>query len=67
MTNQMIEPSKALYESVTTLCDHYDTMSMEKINHETEIITQQSTTIVELTDQLLIAAEGATGKEGSYE
>ncbi len=67
MTNQMIEPSKALYESVTTLCDHYDTMSMEEINHETEIITQQSTTIVELTDQLLIAAEGATGKEGSYE
>ena len=67
MTNQMIEPSKALDTSVTTLCDHYDSMSKEEISHEVAVIQQQSTTIVELTDQLLTEAEDAIRKEGGHE
>jgi hypothetical protein len=42
-------------------------MSKEEISHEVAVIQQQSTTIVELTDQLLTEAEDAIRKEGGHE
>ncbi len=48
VTNRMIGPAKAVGDSVTRLCDHYDDITPEEANREIDNIKQQSETILEL-------------------
>ena len=67
MTNQMVEPAELLDKSVTRLCKDYAEMTLEEASREVEMIEDESKTIVELTDQMLLTAQNDTGKEGADE
>ena len=68
MTNQMVEPAELLDRSVTRLCNDYGDMTLEEATREVEVIEEESKTIVDLTDQMLLTAtQNETGKEDAYE
>ena len=67
MTNQMIAPSDTIVKSVTTLCDQYNDISLEKADTELDIIRQQSLSITNLLNDLVQTSENDTGKEGGHE
>ena len=67
MTNQMVEPAELLDKSVTKLCRDYSEMTLDEATREVEVIEEESKTIVELTDQMLLTAQNETGKEGGHE
>lgn len=64
VTNRMIAPSKAILDSVITLCDNYQNMTSEEADKETAIIKQQSDVIMK---QLVKISYNETGKEDNHE
>ena len=48
VTNRMIAPAASIEDSVKTLCDHYDDITLTEANEERDNIKQQSETILEL-------------------
>ena len=67
ISNQMISPGDLIDKSVTKLCNNYHEMSIEDIEKETEIIKQQSTTILQLLGHIIQAMQIDSGKEDSHE
>jgi HAMP domain-containing protein len=67
ISNQMIVPGDLIDKSVTKLCNNYHEMSIEDIEKETEIIKQQSTTILQLLGHIIQAMQIDSGKEDSHE
>lgn len=66
-TNQMLPPSEAIANSVSILCNDYQTMSPQETQHEADTIRQQSDTILKLLDQMLSTSEDEERKEDSHE
>jgi methyl-accepting chemotaxis protein len=67
ISNQMISPGDLIDKSVTKLCNNYHEMSIEDIEKDTEIIKQQSTTILQLLGHIIQAMQIDSGKEDSHE
>ena len=77
MTNQMMEPAKAITESVGILCEtrvneHGDTgrdgeISREEAEHQVDVIQQQTKAITDVLNHLLDASDSGEGKEEGYE
>lgn len=63
MTNQMVEPTETIDKSVRTLCDDFQTLTMEETEQMYGVIKTQSEAIVSLLDQQLQSAQKADGKE----
>ena len=63
MTNQMVEPTETIDKNVRTLCDDFQTLTMEETEQMYGVIKTQSEAIVSLLDQQLQAAQKADGKE----
>ena len=67
MTGKMKEPSKVIGESVATLCDNYQDISLQEANSEVATIKKQSETILTLLNQMLNTSDEEEGKEVSHE
>ena len=48
VTNRMVAPAKSIEDSVNTLLDHYEDITLAEANKEKNNIKQQSETIIEL-------------------
>ncbi len=67
MTNQMIEPARAIQKSVDSLCDTHQDMSLEEATQEVYNIRQQRETILGLLNQMFNPSGTEAGKEDSHE
>lgn len=67
MTNQMLAPARAINESVNTLCDDSQNISLEQAQHEVETIRQQRESILEVLNHLFNIPENEVRKEDSHE
>ena len=56
MTNQMLEPTLALEESVRTLCNNYQELTQQEADHEVDNIQQKSHTIIEVLNSMIHGA-----------
>ena len=67
MTNQMVQPTQAIYEAVLALCEPGENMKMEEVNMLAQDIQQHGETIMELLKNLLNVSEEEIGKEVGHE
>ena len=67
VTNRMIPPAESINNSVTTLCDHYEDISLSETNNEINNIKQQSETIFELLSHKFEVSPKKEGKEDHHE
>lgn len=67
MTDQMTLPADTIDESVAKLCNNYQSLSKEEIDHLVETIEKQSDTIVDLLGKMLNVANNEAGKEDAHE
>lgn len=67
VTNRMIAPAESINNSVTTLCDHFEDITLTEANKEIGNIKQQSETITELLSQKFNVSHNKTRKEDSHE
>lgn len=68
VTNRMIAPAESISESVTTLCDHFQEITLPEANQEIKNIKQQSETILELLSHKFdVSSEREAGKEDNHE
>lgn len=56
MTNQMLEPTLALEDSVKTLCNNYQELTQQEADHEVDNIQQKSHTIIEVLNSMIHGA-----------
>lgn len=56
MTNQMLEPTLALENSVKTLCNNYQELTQQEADHEVDNIQQKSHTIIEVLNSMIHGA-----------
>ena len=62
MTNQMIAPSEAIIKHVNLLTDNYSTISQQDAEREESFINEESQTIIELLNKMIISAEDNTNQ-----
>ena len=67
MTNKMIEPARAIQNSINTICNDYQNLSMQDAVHEAGTIREQRETILEALNQILPPPENEMRKEASHE
>lgn len=67
VTNRMIAPSKSILDSVTTICDENQNMTLQDINRQADNIRQQSEAIRELLSHKFSATSKEKGKEEHHE
>jgi methyl-accepting chemotaxis protein/sigma-B regulation protein RsbU (phosphoserine phosphatase) len=67
VTNRMIAPAESISNSVTTLCDNYENITLSETNKEINNIKQQSETILELLSHKFDISSNKEGKEESHE
>ena len=67
MSNKMIVNAKAIGTSVKTLCENYQTISLQEANHEIDTIKQKSETILYVLNQMFNASGHEAGKEDDHE
>ena len=63
ITNKMIAPAASIEESVKTLCEHYEDITLEEANKEKDNIKRQSETALELLSHNFNVSPNETGKE----
>jgi len=63
MTNQMVEPSQAIFDDVFALCEPDRDMKTKEVDELAEDIHVKGKTITELLNNLLNVSEEDTGKE----
>ena len=67
MTNQMLEPTLALEDSVKTLCNNYQELTQQEADHEVDNIQQKSHTIIEVLNSMIHGAEDEIQASGVQE
>jgi light-regulated signal transduction histidine kinase (bacteriophytochrome) len=67
VTNRMMAPAESISNSVTTLCDNYENITLSETNKEINNIKQQSETILELLSHKFDISSNKEGKEESHE
>jgi methyl-accepting chemotaxis protein/sigma-B regulation protein RsbU (phosphoserine phosphatase) len=67
VTNRMIAPAESINNSVITLCDHYEDITLAEANKEINNIKQQSETITELLSKKFNVSHNEAGKEDHHE
>ena len=67
MTDQMIGPADKIDKNVTSLCNDYQTISIENADQKVTTIQQQTQAILNLVDSLMYTADNAIRKEDSHE
>ena len=67
MTNQMLEPTLALEDSVKTLCNNYQELTQQEADHEVDNIQQKSHTIIEVLNSRIQCAEDEIQASGVQE
>ena len=67
MTNQMLEPTLALENSVKTLCNNYQELTQQEADHEVDNIQQKSHTIIEVLNSMIHGAEDEIQASGVQE
>jgi K+-sensing histidine kinase KdpD len=66
ITNRMTAPSVIIDNSVTTLCNNYDDISLKDAESEARKIKEQSQVILELLDELVHVTEIDSRKEVTH-
>lgn len=67
VTNKMIAPAESITESVSTLCDHYEDITLQEATETMNNIKQQSETILELLSHKFDVSPNEAGKEDRHE
>ena len=67
VTNKMIAPAESITDSVTTLCDHYEDITLQEATETMNNIKQQSETILELLSHKFDVSPHEAGKEDRHE
>lgn len=67
ITNRMIAPAASIENSVITLCDHYEDITLTEANKEKDNIKRQSETILELLSHKFNASPKTERKEDNHE
>jgi hypothetical protein len=67
ITNRMIAPAASIENSVITLCDHYEDITLTEANKEKDNIKRQSETILELLSHNFNASPKIERKEDNHE
>ena len=66
ITNRMIAPAESISDSVKTLCEHYDDITLAEANKIKDNIQQQSEMIIELLSHKFKVSPNGTGKEKNH-
>lgn len=67
VSNKMIAPAASIENSVITLCDHYEDITLTEANKEKDNIKRQSETILELLSHKFNASPKTERKEDNHE
>ena len=67
VTNRMIAPAASIEDSVKTLCDHYEDITLTEATEKKDNIKQQSEMILELLSHNFNVSPNKAGKEDNHE
>ncbi len=67
VTDRMTKPAESINNSVNTLCDNFETISLQEANKEIDNIKQQSETILELLSHKFNISPNEGRKEDIHE
>jgi cell fate (sporulation/competence/biofilm development) regulator YlbF (YheA/YmcA/DUF963 family) len=66
ITNRMIVPAESIEDSVNTLCDHYEDITLTEANEQKDNIKRQSEKILELLSHKFNVSPAEAGKEDNH-
>jgi methyl-accepting chemotaxis protein len=66
ITNRIIVPAESIEDSVNTLCDHYEDITLTEANEQKDNIKRQSEKILELLSHKFNVSPAEAGKEDNH-